>query len=258
MLRSCAASPAANFPKAPERTTLAQAAHASSTAPLNWFDRPAEFNGRRYWDGAMTGYNNPVLAGVTEALAAGTRPDDIGVLAIGTSTVHVPQANHGRSGGLGSQLKGFVTDMTKAGKLIIADPPDAHTFIAHAVLGGRMPASPAQCPDARTAVVRMNPVVQPIYDETRQEFVRPEGWSPGDFVRLRNLDIATVEDADVALIQRLTDDWMTGRWYNQPVRGGGGLYEAMCGAGGPPGEAPVICEIGHRHYADAKRAWHSM
>ncbi len=259
MLRSRATSPAANFPKDPERSTLAEAAHASSTAPLNWFNRPAEFGGRRYWDGAMTGYNNPVLAGVIEALAAGRQREEIGVLAIGTSTSHIPQAGNGESGGILSQLTGFADDLTKAGKLIIADPPDAHTFISHAVLGGGMPASPAQCPDERTAVVRMNPVVQPVFDAVQQEFVRPQGWSRQDFERLKALDIATTEDADVALIQRLADDWMDGRWYNQPVRGGGGLYEVMYNIREPAGmAAPIVCEIGHSFYQDAKRAWQSM
>jgi predicted acylesterase/phospholipase RssA len=71
MMRSDVSSPAASFPHRQQRATLAEAAHASSTAPINWFDKPAEFDGCRFWDGAMTGYNNPVLAGVVEAIAMG-------------------------------------------------------------------------------------------------------------------------------------------------------------------------------------------
>jgi hypothetical protein len=51
--------------------TLAEAVHASSNAPLNFFDRPAQFGFnnkpaliRHYWDGAVGGYNNPLLAGI--------------------------------------------------------------------------------------------------------------------------------------------------------------------------------------------------
>jgi uncharacterized protein len=259
MIRSHASSPAACFPKCADRTTLAEAAHASSTAPINWFDSPAEFNGRRYWDGAMTGYNNPVLAGVTEALAAGHSPQDIGVLAIGTSTVYARQPSSGGSTGLFAPLKRFATDLTKAGKLIIADPPDAHTFISHVILRGGMPASATECPEMRTAVVRMNPVVQVVFDPARQEFAHPEGWSPKDFDRLKTLDIATTDDADVELIGRFADEWMSGRWYNQPIRAGGALHEAVSGTGATAETATAtVCEIGHPFYLDAKHAWHSM
>jgi predicted acylesterase/phospholipase RssA len=259
MIRSRTASPAACFPKCPDRTTLAEAAHASSTAPINWFDNPAEFNGRRYWDGAMTGYNNPVLAGVTEALAAGHAPQDIGVLAIGTSTVYARQAAENESDGLFASMKRFATDLTKAGKLIIADPPDAHTFISHVILGGAMPASASECPEMRTSVVRMNPVVQVVFDPTRGQFGHPQGWSREEFDRLKTLDIATTEDTDVELIERFADDWMRGRWYNQPIRAGGALHETVSGANATTETATsMVCEIGHPFYLEAKKAWHAM
>ena len=43
--------------------TLAEAIHASTNAPVNYFDAPADFPDRagRYWDGAIAGCNNPVL-----------------------------------------------------------------------------------------------------------------------------------------------------------------------------------------------------
>ena len=46
--------------------TLAEAIHASSTPPVNYFKEPAEFNGNRYWDGGVSGNNNPVLSAVTK------------------------------------------------------------------------------------------------------------------------------------------------------------------------------------------------
>ena len=71
--------------------TLAAALHASTNAPILFYDRPAEVGGRRYWDGAFAGYNNPVLAAVIEALAnAPERADDLRVLSIGTGTVWQP------------------------------------------------------------------------------------------------------------------------------------------------------------------------
>ena len=53
--------------------TLLEAVHACSTAPVNFLDRPAcvKIHGQEnhLWDGGVAGYNNPVLAAVTEALS---------------------------------------------------------------------------------------------------------------------------------------------------------------------------------------------
>jgi patatin-like phospholipase/acyl hydrolase len=81
--------------------SLLQAVHASSTAPVKYFDEPAKYPmtsaSLRFWDGAIGGYNNPALAGVVEALANGLKSQDIGVLSIGTGSVLLP-LNSGASG----------------------------------------------------------------------------------------------------------------------------------------------------------------
>ena len=249
MMRSNCHSPTANFPHGPGRTTLAQAAHASSTAPVNWFHRPATFHTRRYWDGAMTGYNNPVLAGVTEAIASGIPRESIGVLSLGTSTVY-PKPQEGG---------GFAGDLAKVANLIITDPPDAHTFIAHVMLGGELPHDPGQCPCGNTPVIRMSPVVQKVVSYRKPNFDWPPGWSESDIQRLIKMDIASTEDDDVELIESLADQWMSDIWHNQAIRAGGQLFEAMQGkhCDVPSGEA-VACEIGHLRYADARQAWLAM
>src|SRR3989475_563650 len=75
--------------------TLAEAVHASSNAPVNSFDAPATFDtpaylGRRFWDGALAGMNNPLLAAVVEARANDVRAEDIIALSIGTGSVILP------------------------------------------------------------------------------------------------------------------------------------------------------------------------
>jgi len=247
MMRSCSQSAAANFPRNEGPITVAQAVHASSTAPINWFQEPAVFHQSRYWDGAMTGYNNPCLAAVTEAIACGVAPEDIGLLSLGSTTVY-PKIPEGDS---------FLSSLTKVSELIVTDPPDAHSFIAHTVLGGRMPARHDE-PVTHTALVRMNPVIQKIYDPVSQTFIWPPSWSPADVARLRQLDISTVKDEDVNLIVRLTDEWMRDGWNNQPLRSGGGLYDAMSETAPPmaPRDAEfVMCEIGQHHYGAAKKVW---
>ena len=75
---------------------LAEAIHASSNAPVNYFNAPAEIGDRRYWDGAIGGYNNPVLAGVIEAAVNaeryGTSLSEIKALSLGTGSVVLPLA----------------------------------------------------------------------------------------------------------------------------------------------------------------------
>lgn len=75
-----------------DEISLVEAIHGSSNAPVNYFDFPAIFSPagskKRFylWDGALGGFNNPILAGVTEALANGVKRDDIHVLSIGTAS----------------------------------------------------------------------------------------------------------------------------------------------------------------------------
>ncbi|MFH4964755.1 patatin-like phospholipase family protein [Gaetbulibacter sp. M235] len=73
-----------------DEINLVEAIHGASNAPVNYFDFPAIFssegNKRRFylWDGALGGFNNPVMAGITEALANNIDRDKICVLSIGT------------------------------------------------------------------------------------------------------------------------------------------------------------------------------
>src|SRR5215469_4700768 len=72
--------------------TLAEAIHASTNAPVDYFDAPAILpdGSGRFWDGGVTGCNNPVLAAVTEAIVMGHEPRDIVALSLGTGTVARP------------------------------------------------------------------------------------------------------------------------------------------------------------------------
>jgi predicted acylesterase/phospholipase RssA len=251
MMRSNWESNAANFPKHKcSSIHLADAAHASSTAPVNWFDQPAHFDHGRFWDGAMTGYNNPVLAGVTEAIAMGNQACDIGVLSIGTSSIALPLEQNNIDCRLCQPRPKtrFLPSLAKVAKMIINDPPDAHTYIAHLMTGGRVPIRVDECPITDTAVVRMNPMVQPV-PNAAGKLEPPQGWTVEEFVRLTKLDIATLYECDVALIKRLADGWMAGHFNNQPIRHGGD-YPAK-----NPAYADRYWEIGHRSYAQAKAAW---
>jgi hypothetical protein len=76
----------------PANVTLAAAVHASTNAPVNYFDAPASLPGAadRFWDGGITGCNNPAVTAVIEAAVLGHAPQDMRVLSIGTGSVALP------------------------------------------------------------------------------------------------------------------------------------------------------------------------
>jgi hypothetical protein len=246
--RSNANSAAANFPKSPVALSAVDAVHASSTAPVQFFDLPADFGKKRYWDGACTGLNNPVMVAVAEAIAAGVAPERIGALSIGTGSTFLPCSGRAASPELVQQKvdTGLVQGLKKISSSIVADPPDTDTFVAHLMLGGKVPLTPAEIGQVPTPLVRLNPVVRPMV--ANAEWTRPQGFSAPDFARLASLDIAVLDDADVDLICRFCDGWMAGHWENQPVRHGSDLD----GGGAPNG---AFCEIGHASYAQGRAAW---
>ena len=253
--RSQTNSLAASFSPA-TNATLVEAVHASTNAPINFFDLPARIQGSDtgFWDGAVSGNNNPVLAAVTEALANQVPREIIRALSIGTGNVFLPLASSGNNPiNAGSPLlkpnevPGLVHDIKEIATSIIDDPPDAATFITHVTLGGRLPKASGDIV-GNGPVVRMNPLVQPVLNDENQWFLpgqqqtppNPNSLDMADFQRLLTLDIAAVEDDDVECIVRFCDKWLDEIVTNQPVRARSDTL------------AP---EIGHGKFSLAQTAW---
>ena len=198
--------------------TLAEAIHASTNAPVNYFDSPATFpdRPRRYWDGAITGCNNPVLAGVTEAICMGVKPSDIVALSIGTGTVALPWPEPGEAGSPYVQKleePGLVKDLRKLAASILDDPPDIAAFLAHVMTdSGHGIAAPA---DSR--IVRMSPLISPI-KASGGTWGPPSGMTAAQFTYLANLDMDAVEQPQVDAIGRFADLWIDNAVLNQPIR----------------------------------------
>jgi hypothetical protein len=210
--------------------TLAEAIHASSNAPIQFFDAPAMFtiNGvmRNFWDGAMGGYNNPVAAGVIEALSVGVKTSDICVLSIGTGNTMLPVKNTTTRSAVSNDLyreikkPGLLNDIAEEGTCIVDDPPDAASFIAYCLLGN-IPAAN----DAGSNIVRLNPLVQPVIDNAGlwnyPTYNAPDGSpkiNPKEFVKLVNMDLAAIEQDQVELINKLGDAWIKDEVNNQGIR----------------------------------------
>jgi hypothetical protein len=230
-----------------EAISLADAVHASSNAPVSYFDAPARVDApdpgrphKRYWDGAMGGHNNPLLAGVVDALALGATPKLTAALTLGAGSVRLAPADLADARLTPRKLiaprpvPSPIGDAGRAAGCITNDPPDSATFISHVVLGND-PGQPGR-------VVRMSPVVQPVRDEATDRWDYPAVLPRPIFDRLAKLHIDAVRDADVDLIDALGEAWFDGKAPNQPIRMGDDLS----------------CQLGHDTYDKAKAAWRAL
>ena len=243
----------------PTDATLAEAIHASSTAPVNYFNAPARLPGsvslgNRFWDGAVAGHNNPVLAAVTEALANGQgriAHSDIRVLSLGTGTVSLPVVS-GRpreEGGVVDTAAhpGLFHDLGELAGSILDDPPDSASFEAWIMLGNPVPPAPGATLLARdlsrlaepVSLVRMNPLVRPVKDAAGK-WQPPSGLKREEFSKLTNIDIDARVPQDVTLLVKFARAWLDDNVPNQPIRENPYTFEPL---------------IGHTRFSEALEAW---
>jgi uncharacterized protein len=230
---------------APSTATLAECIHASSNAPIRYFDRPAELPtqpGSHYWDGAISGSNNPILIAVTEALVLGQPAQGLAALSIGTGGTFLPMAPENADPSepyyLTIHESSLTTDLEKIAGAILDDPPDVASFMAHVMSGG--PPVAAVAP-VDSSIVRLNPMIAPVLNE-ESEFVLPHGMDADSFENLVKLDMDAVEQDQVDEIVNFARLWLKGSISNQPVRAA----------------ADLTPEIGQGKYAQGKLAWSQL
>ena len=242
--------------------TIVGALHAATNAPLHYFNRPAEVafadgSAVHYWDGAIGGYNNPVMAAVLEGLAAdGARRERMRVLSIGTCTTRLPVVGTDwpgasphvirRKGPRGLDGMRVMSDLRKITAAMMVDRPESATYMAHVVLG----APPAGEALGAARIVRLNPILQPKHAGAGAD--GHPVWEPYDwfaepstvrgkslFERLLALEMDATSDGEVQDIERLADLWIAGKAPNQPIYADDALSP----------------QIGHARFAEALVAW---
>ncbi|MBS1527108.1 MAG: patatin-like phospholipase family protein [Bacteroidetes bacterium] len=254
------------FGGTPFRVSLASAIHCSSNAPVNYFDVPATIimssaagddeRSNWFWDGAISGFNNPVLAGVTEALTNDIKPEDMRVLALGTATGDktiitdygtstkaaikaIYDANLDNTDlTVTDHSFSFAHDIKELATSILGDPPDTDTFIAYSIMHPALP--------AEGNLVRINPCMAAVLDPASKRYVPPAVYnadpnSRADFVKLLQLDMDAVQKDEVDLIAGLCDKFIVESGpcvQNQLIRG-----------------TPDTKHLGYLTYADAKNRW---
>ncbi len=204
--------------------SLAHAIHASSNAPINYFDAPATVNisllngeDRRktwFWDGAVSGFNNPVLAAVIEAITNNhAEPKEYCILSLGTGTggeaiindyenssdpviSQIYKANLNNKLAKTDNTQNFLRDVRKMSTSILGDPPDSASFIAYSII------EPSLQNGAN--LVRINPCIKPELNKDNY-FVIPEVYRNEvngyqKFTQLMSMDMDAVEQQQVELI----------------------------------------------------------
>jgi hypothetical protein len=219
----------ADAPRRPS-VTLAEAIHASSNAPVLYFDDVARTGAGNFWDGAIAGWNCPAAVAVVEALAYGWRAEEIALLSLGTANVLSPDKGlPGQSEDVGLRLRRLGAEVGVMLRAILKEPANGAPFHAHVMLGGALPTNPR---DAITdgPVVRLNPMPGPATVDPPHKV-------------LAGLDMDAVLQSEVAIIERLGQRWLSGHVPNEPVR--------MQRSTGHP-------DIGHRTATEALAAWDAL
>ncbi len=226
--------------------TLAEAIHASTNAPVNYFDGPAEFpdSPDRYWDGAISGCNNPVLVGVTEAITTTQEFEQVIALSLGSASVALPWPQPGQEGSPYVQQRsaeGLVNDLEKLSTAILDDPPDMATFLAHVMTGSGAGVNAPGVADSQ--IVRMNPLISPVWDGAALQWTAPAGLTLAQFHALAALGMDAIEQHDVETIADYADQWLKDQVPNQPVRMDGDTLHR---------------EIGQTTFSAARAAWNAI
>jgi hypothetical protein len=219
----------------PEDNALViEAIHFSSTAPIKYFDDPGygtlsgALGDTGFWDGAMGGDNNPLLAAIIECVRNGGQLRKIVALSFGTGSVRLPLPQdlspaqlEATSGGplVGSppSVGNIFSEASVGVGCILDDPPASALYDSHVLLNGSWP------PNSPFQVVRMSPLVRPRLDLASGNLVTPVFGVPGRadidiFKVLSNLDMDATDPSDVAAIASLGAAWKGGNVTNQPLQ----------------------------------------
>ncbi|WP_430412336.1 patatin-like phospholipase family protein [Kordia sp.] len=227
-----------------EQVSLVGAIHGSSNAPVNYFDFPAVLvpkikgvknNRRRYlWDGALSGFNNPVMAGITEALANDVDRENIYVLSIGTggkivsdedsdnfrdqyySTLLGKKVVRKENGtinwnktkkkiGLFFRLfKGasfYSSTISNLSQSILFEPQTWASFGAYTSLFSGKGSS-----ENNKRFLRLSPQI--VKDDNSNELIN----------KLYDLDMDVTEQTEIELLKSCYDEWKKGNIRNEPVQ----------------------------------------
>ncbi|WP_298497676.1 patatin-like phospholipase family protein [uncultured Algibacter sp.] len=205
---------------------LTQAIHGSSNAPVQYFDFPARFKAKNseiyyeLWDGALGGFNNPILAGIIEAFKLGVKLQDIRIVSIGTGNklMSIKEKNNFwkwkqiaikkrrkklEFNSLKPQAKFFKLTVLNQAKTILYQPPDTANYIAMMFL--KMVSEKT----INEHIVRLSPLIHS--DSSTSEQVEPL------INKLYALDMDITKEEEIQCLLDCFAMWQKGEILNQPL-----------------------------------------
>ncbi len=205
---------------------LTQAIHGSSNAPVQYFDFPARFKAKNsdifyeLWDGALGGFNNPILAGIIEAFKLEIKLEDIRMISIGTGNKLMSIKDKSNFWkwkqvavkkrrkkldfkSLKPQAKFFKETVLNQAKTILYQPPDTANYIAMMFL--KMASNKA----INEHIVRLSPLIHS--DSNTFEDVEPL------INKLYALDMDITKEEEIQCLLDCFAMWQEGKIINQPL-----------------------------------------
>lgn len=209
-----------------ETVRLTQAINGSSNAPIQYFDFPARFKAKgtnvfyELWDGALGGFNNPVVAGIIEAFNMGVAISDIQVISIGTGNKLMSKRAKDRFFQVRSittkerskkwnfrrykfQWEFFMSTVLNQAKTILYEPPDWANYVGYKFLQK----SNSENLDIR--FIRLSPLIYEA-DGLDTETVQL-------LDELFELDMDLTTDNQIGLLKECFRFWVSGKIKNQPI-----------------------------------------
>jgi len=205
---------------------LTQAIHGSSNAPVQYFDFPARFKAKKsdvfyeLWDGALGGFNNPVLAGIIEAYKLGVKLEDIRMVSIGTGNklMSIKDKNNFwkwkqvaikkrrkklNLKSLKPQAKFFKETVLNQAKTILYQPPDTANYIAMMFL------KTVSDKAINEQIVRLSPLIHSDSNTPKEVEVL--------IIKLYALDMDITNEEEIQCLLDCFSKWKEGKIMNQPL-----------------------------------------
>lgn len=210
---------------------LTQAIHGSSNAPIQYFDFPARFKAKNtgvffeLWDGALGGFNNPVAAGVIEAIKSGVPRDRIAVVSIGTSNkcmsnddkkkfydikqTTIKQRNKKYKFWLWKpQLQFFKMSIVNQAKTILYEPPDWSNYVAFMFLFGE-----GYKEGLDKSILKRFVRLSPMIHTDKNTLPEMEEL----LNQLYGMDMNLTKDEEIQKVEECYSHWKAGKIANQPI-----------------------------------------
>ncbi len=205
---------------------LTQAIHGSSNAPVQYFDFPARFKAKNkevfyeLWDGALGGFNNPLLAGIIEAFKLEVKLEDIRIVSLGTGNklMSIKAKNDFWNwkqiaikkrrkklhfNALKPQAKFFKETVLNQAKTILYQPPDTANYIAMMFLKA------ATTKTVNEQIIRLSPLIH-IDSNTPEEVMQLMN-------KLYALDMDITNETEIQYLLDCFSKWQEGQISNQPL-----------------------------------------